>query len=212
LLGSALLTNYSQPPTGNKKFQSFTIMSAKSQTRVTFAKDITIIEFPMEIGDNPSVNSGAPVQIGWVPQATMRRNLDMYEHFREGNRRHVRKLILNVPQRLNILLRAGYPLEDIVAAALAADLIQKSRAENNVKKQGWERFSKVLEKTGYRIIPKGLVNGVVGATNGIIKTTGEILISTSKSVKNIVVVAGTPMARQRTSSMAKQRSVPAKSA
>jgi hypothetical protein len=148
-------------------------MSAKSQRRVAFANDITIIEFPMVIGDNPSVNCGAPVQIGWVPQATITRNLDMYEHFREENRRCNRDLILEVPQRLNILLRAGYPLEDIVAAAMAADVIQNSRIKN-VKKQSWKRF------------------------NGIITKTGDILVSTSKTVKNIVVA---PM---------RQRSVPAK--
>ena len=148
-------------------------MSPKSKTRVVFANNITIIEFPMEIGDNPSVKSGAPVQIGWVPQATTTRNLDMYEHFREESRRCNRNLKLEGQQRLNILLRAGYPLEDIVAAAMAADWIQNSRVEN-VKKQRWERL------------------------NGYITRTGDKLVSTSKTVKNIVVA---PL---------RQRSVPAK--
>jgi hypothetical protein len=184
-------------------------MSANSQ-RVSFAMDITIIEFPMVIGDNPSVSSGAPVQIGWVPQATMTRNLDLYEHLRAGSRRHKRTLLLNVPQRATILLKAGHPLEDIVEATMKADLIRKSRVEN-LKKQGWERRigTTVFETTGR--IPKGLVNGVLGATNGIFTTTGGILVSTSKSVKNIV---GAPSMRQRSSMLPsmRQRSVPAKSA
>jgi hypothetical protein len=197
------LTNYSQRQ--NKNMPN---LNAKSK-RVTFGNDITIIEFPMVIGDNPGVSSGAPVQIGWVPQSTITMNLDLHEHFREGNRSHKKKLILKVHQRVDILLRAGYPLEAIVAAAIKTDLIRNSRVENLVdKKEGWERFSIVLlEKTGR--IPKGLVNGVLGATNGvfgatngIITTTGDILVSTSKSVKNIVV------ARH----IIRQRSVPAKTA
>ena len=153
-------------------------MSPKSQTRVAFADNITIIEFPMEIGDNPSVKSGAPVQIGWVPQATTTRNLDMYEHFREESRRCNRDLKLEGQQRLDILLRAGYQLEDIVAAALAADWIQNSRAGNSVKKQPrWQRL------------------------NGVLTKTGDILVSTSKTVKNIVVA---PLRQQRSVPAAKE--------
>ena len=148
-------------------------MSAESQSRVAFAKNITIIEFPMVMGDNPSVKSGAPVQLGWVPQATTTRNLDMYEHFREESRRCKRDLKLEGQQRLDILLRAGYPLEDVVAATMAADWIQNSRVKN-VKKQRWGRF------------------------NGVITKTSDILVSTRKTVKNIVVA---PL---------RQRSVPAK--
>jgi hypothetical protein len=129
-------------------------MSSKSQ-RVAFANDITILEFPMMIGDNPSVSSGAPIQIGWVPQSTITRNLDMYEHFREGSRLHKKKLIMKVPERLNILLRAGYTLEDIVAAGITADLIQKRRVENLLKKkQGWIPS----------LVKKSKNNGPFGAT------------------------------------------------
>ena len=163
-------------------------MSAKSQTRVLFADNITIIEFPMVIGDNPSVKSGAPVQIGWVPQSTITRNLDMYEHFREESRRCNRiDLKMESQQRLDILLRAGYPLEEIVAAAMAADLIQKdnSRVEN-VKKQNDSRVENVVKKQRWQRL------------NGVIMKTGDILLSTSKTVKKIVVA---PM---------RQRSVPAK--
>jgi hypothetical protein len=127
-------------------------MSVKFQ-RVTFANDITIIEFPMVIGDNPSVSSGAPVQIGWVPQTIITRNLDLYEHLRQFSRRPRRKeLILKAPQRAAILLSAGYRPEEIAAASIKADLIRKSRIESLVlKKQGWVRFS---------TIPKGLVQSV----------------------------------------------------
>ena len=125
-------------------------MIAKSQ-RVAFAEYITIIEFPMVIGDNPSVSSGAPVQIGWVPQGIFTINLDVYEHFQRGNRRQMKKLILKTPQRTNILLRAGYSLNAIVAASITAALIRKSRREALNKKQGWERFN---------TIHKGLVKSV----------------------------------------------------
>lgn len=146
-----LLTNYySQPNRQHTNPITFT-MIAKCQ-RVAFAENITIIEFPMVMGDHPSVSSGAPVQIGWIPQATFTINLDVYEHYRRGTRRQIKKLILKTPQRTNILLRAGFSLKAIVAASITADLIRMSRRDALNKKQGsWERFS---------TIHKGLVKSV----------------------------------------------------
>jgi hypothetical protein len=157
-------------------------MSSKSQ-RVAFANDITIIEFPMMIGDNPSVSSGAPIQIGWVPQSTITRNLDMYEHFREGKRRHDEKLIMKVPERLNILLRAGYSLEDIVAAAMTADSIQKRIIENLKKKQGWTRCG-VFGATAKNSVAKTHYQHTSKRTQQFKKDNGIISRSRNRKDKN----------------------------
>jgi hypothetical protein len=137
----------------------------KSERVVAFANDITIIEFPMVLGDNPSVSSGVPVQIGWVPQATTTRNLNLYEHFKEESKRNKKSLVLKVPDRASILLRAGYPLESIVRAAMTADMIRQSRLDNlikinnknnNNKKQGWERLGTVIKSVKNMVQPRSV--------------------------------------------------------
>eukprot|EP00339_Tiarina_fusa_P027761 CAMPEP_0117026962 /NCGR_PEP_ID=MMETSP0472-20121206/19766_1 /TAXON_ID=693140 ORGANISM="Tiarina fusus, Strain LIS" /NCGR_SAMPLE_ID=MMETSP0472 /ASSEMBLY_ACC=CAM_ASM_000603 /LENGTH=145 /DNA_ID=CAMNT_0004734103 /DNA_START=46 /DNA_END=483 /DNA_ORIENTATION=+ len=138
-----------------------------SSKQVTFG-DLTIKEYPMEIGDHPSVSGGAPVQIGWEPQETLVRNLDLYEHMR-GDRRHGRReLAIPVQTRGQILLRAGYSLEQIGNAALKVDETKKLRADT-VRRQGWDRANMVLETTGK--LPKGILGSFANVLMMPIKMT-----------------------------------------
>jgi hypothetical protein len=125
-----------------------------SSKQVTFG-DLTIKEYPMEIGNHPNVSAGAPVQIGWEPQEILKRNLELYEHMR-ADRRHGRELAIPVQKRGQILLRAGYSLEQIGDAAMKVDVIKKLRAAT-LKHQGWDRANMVLETTGK--LPKEIWGG-----------------------------------------------------
>jgi hypothetical protein len=125
-----------------------------SSKQVTFG-DITIKEYPMEIGNHPNVSAGAPVQIGWEPQETHTRNLELYEHMR-ADRRGRRELVIPVQKRGQILLRAGYSLEQIGDAAMKVDVMKKLRADT-LKHQAWDRANMVLETTGK--LPKEILGG-----------------------------------------------------
>ena len=147
----------------------------------------------MVIGENPCVRSGAPVQIGWVPQATITINLDTYELSRQRNRRPRRNLILKAPQRAAILLRAGHSLLAIVEASNKAALIRKSRVATQLilkKKQGWERLNTV---------PKGLVKSV----KKIVVSRKASLGSPENEVRKSMKVSNS--FQQRLSSLIKER-------
>lgn len=110
--------------------------------QVTFG-DLTISEFPLELGDNPACSSGAPLTIGWEAQNTAVRNIDLYEYMR-GERRHGRKqLTISVSDRAQLLLQSGYDINEIAAATMEVDEIKKQRAES-MKGTNMERFGKMM--------------------------------------------------------------------
>jgi hypothetical protein len=102
---------------------------------ITFG-ELTIIEFPVELGDNPAVSSGAPIRLGSQALSTTTRNLDLYEYIRKDTRRHRTRLQMSVPLRAELLFAAGYTMDQIMHATLAADEIRSSR-KASVKIQGW---------------------------------------------------------------------------
>jgi hypothetical protein len=139
------------------------------QAMVTFGQ-VTVYEFPMELGHNPACSAGAPVQAKWIPRqrynyndgaetttttaaaaaaaataiASLEMELDLYEYLRRSQRKSKRKdLILSVTERASILLQAGHSIDEIVHATLQVEELQKQRRET-LQKNGWERFSQLL--------------------------------------------------------------------
>ena len=163
-----------------------TMRTDSNKKTVSFGT-ITIMEFPMVIGDNPSCSGGAPVQIGWQPQDTATRGLEMYDFLRERERvTRRKKLILPVDKRAKILLVAGFSLEEIVMAAEQAARVKKGRYES-LKSQGFgERVTVLLETSGK--VPKGIMKGVMNTTGdivtGVVSTTGGLLVSGTGALVN----------------------------
>ena len=124
-----------------------------------------IREYPIELGDNPACSAGAPIQIGWDPQDISLRNLEVYEYCRQDRRRG-KQLVLSVPRRAQLLMEAGYSIEQIGTATYEVEVVQKSRAET-LQNQGWDRVNVFLEATGK--LPKEFLNGVLG---GLKKVAG----------------------------------------
>lgn len=87
----------------------FATMSSK---HVSFAT-IEIFEFPITLGDSPSVSDGPPLTIGWKPQKITALDLDYFEKFRP-QRRHRRDLILDTSTREDLLLRSGVTFDEIL--------------------------------------------------------------------------------------------------
>ena len=62
---------------------------------------VFVHEFPIILGDNPSVSKGAPLTIGWTAIRHDAMELDMYEYLRQPERRPTRKrLILSTNRRM----------------------------------------------------------------------------------------------------------------
>lgn len=115
--------------------------------KVTFG-DLTIIEFPIILGDNPAC-SGCPITIDWEPMRKHTRNLELYEYTRTQSRHNRRRLVIPVQKRSQMLLDAGYTQEQIIKRALVMAKIKNQR-EETVKShqlQGFGKFSKNFKAT-----------------------------------------------------------------
>ncbi|KAL3904944.1 MAG: hypothetical protein SGILL_009875, partial [Bacillariaceae sp.] len=108
---------------------------------------------------NPSCASGAPVTLGWEPQAEYQRNLQFYEYTRQAERKN-KCPKMSVQKRAQLLLSSGYSIEQIATAVLQVDEAKKMRAES-LKGMGiGERTKMLLESTGR--LPKDLLTGMAG--------------------------------------------------
>jgi hypothetical protein len=141
-----------------KKIHDTTTNNKMSDNKQVRFGDLTIREYPMELGEHPSCSAGAPVQLGWKPQSVSKRNLDLYEYVRgERPRRGRKELAIPLQIRGKILLQAGYSPEEIGNAAMEVAKIKKLRSDT-LKNQGWDRANIILETTGK--LPRGIVNGL----------------------------------------------------
>ena len=125
--------------------------------------EATILEFPMVLGDNPACSSGAPVQIAWEPVEVQTRAIDLYDYLREGQRRPRKELSIPVPHRAQILMQAGYQIDEIADALLKVEAVQKQRAESAKSSGLGDRFQIALEKTGK--LPMGILRGALRMAN-----------------------------------------------
>eukprot|EP00525_Craspedostauros_australis_P000933 CAMPEP_0198117160 /NCGR_PEP_ID=MMETSP1442-20131203/16723_1 /TAXON_ID= /ORGANISM="Craspedostauros australis, Strain CCMP3328" /LENGTH=171 /DNA_ID=CAMNT_0043775147 /DNA_START=109 /DNA_END=624 /DNA_ORIENTATION=- len=152
-------------PSSTSTRRSSSISSGSSaQKRVHFG-DITIVTYPMILGDNPAVSEGAPIQMDWEAVDTVTQSMELYEYIRNNDggskRRRGKKLQMSTEKRGRIVLQAGYSLTDIANAVMEVEAIKKSRAESLTKADGWERLGLLLKNTGK--LPKDIISGVVSA-------------------------------------------------
>jgi hypothetical protein len=95
------------------------LLPAKVLKKLRF-NAIEIIEFPVGLGDNPSVPDGPPVSCCFEgPQRRVTVALELFEEYRP-KRRSRRDLRLCKKRREKLLLRRGYSEEDISRATLEA--------------------------------------------------------------------------------------------
>jgi len=113
---------------------------AQAKNEVTFDQNITIQEYPIILGDNPSC-AGAPITIGWKVLRTTHRNLHLFEYTNvidRCQRERTRSMPihitgcrqLSIPKRSQLLLDAGYTQDQITQRVLEVDVIKKLRAES----------------------------------------------------------------------------------
>lgn len=121
-------------------------MTTRQIKQVRFG-DLTIAEYPIILGDNPSC-TGAPITIGWQPMETYTRNLELYEYTRMQRRYGRKKLVIPVQTRSQMLLDAGYTEEQIIKRALSVAAIKTQREEslNEPQQNGFNKFSSNIRK------------------------------------------------------------------
>ena len=104
--------------------------SRKDHRRKVSFSDITILEFPVSLGCNPSCSQGPPLTLSGVdPQKVQTTNVELYELFRDRRRDKV-GLTLTARQRTEILLGAGYTEDDISDAVKALRQLRYERLLN----------------------------------------------------------------------------------
>jgi hypothetical protein len=128
--------------------------------KVRFGR-IVITEFPIILGDNPAVTSGAPITIDWIPQGERFFSVESYEQCKPARRRR-RRLLISVSHRAILLLAAGYSIDDIADASINAQQIKFSRQETMQASQYRERVSLLMENTN-------------DAFSGMVQNTGKKL-------------------------------------
>eukprot|EP00539_Tryblionella_compressa_P019872 CAMPEP_0178857760 /NCGR_PEP_ID=MMETSP0747-20121128/304_1 /TAXON_ID=913974 /ORGANISM="Nitzschia punctata, Strain CCMP561" /LENGTH=815 /DNA_ID=CAMNT_0020524013 /DNA_START=244 /DNA_END=2691 /DNA_ORIENTATION=+ len=135
--------------------------TAKTYRKTVRFGRLVITEFPVILGDNPAVTSGAPVTIDWVPQGEKSYSVNAYEQCKPARRRR-RKLLISVSSRAILLLAAGYTIDEIADASINAQQIKFSRQESMQANQYRERVSLLVENTN-------------DALNGMMQNTGKKL-------------------------------------
>ncbi|KAL3917177.1 MAG: hypothetical protein SGILL_004837, partial [Bacillariaceae sp.] len=156
----------SAPETGRRsgpKSILSTDMKRSSHKKSVCFDRIIITEFPIILGDNPAVTSGAPVTIDWTAQGEKNYSLYAYERCRPARRRR-RKLLISVSNRAILLLAAGYSIDEIADASINAQQIKFSRQESMNASQYREQVSLLMENTNETL-------------NTMVQTTGKKLKS-----------------------------------
>lgn len=132
---------------------SSSLLNKNKKKSVTFGS-VSVREYAIVLGDNPSVSRGAPISLGWDYFSTSMIDLDEYEIERLTKRsmlfRHQgyhNNMMMNHLQRRTILRVLGYSDEEINDAAIEAKRTQARRKSSLRFMWTKERCLFLYEKT-----------------------------------------------------------------
>ncbi|KAG7359144.1 hypothetical protein IV203_015733 [Nitzschia inconspicua] len=154
-----------------------------SKKNVSFHR-IEIAEHEYELGDNPSVNGGCPIQIGWEPLQTIALDVDEYEGLRTKNnhqQRNREQMRLPAYVRDHLAKQAGASRSEMLEATQQAQQISKSRYRS-IKAQPWDKLHYRLEITSRTLRKVTSVDGI--------KMLGKS--TTQRSWSNVDLLRDTP--------------------
>jgi hypothetical protein len=118
------------------------------RTNVSFCS-ISVREFPLAPGDNPSVSDGPPITLEWDHSAEYNDTVDNFECMRLNCRRRPNQM--KVPQaiRIHMLVEFGHSLRNIQNAMKAAALSREERLQTmmeNFEKDVKQKRKKTIQK------------------------------------------------------------------
>lgn len=108
-------------------------------------KNVEIREYPITIGDNPSVSTGPPITIGWEPQDEQVADIDEYESHRPIRRQSSEMAVPKV-LREDIILNAGVSAEDLTKFTRDVTLLRRQR-RRTVETLSNSQMDETIERT-----------------------------------------------------------------
>lgn len=91
--------------------------------------NVEIREYPIELGDHPTITGGAPITLGWNHSHEEVFSINAYEEAREGNRRYNAEMRMPAYIRSQVLIRQGYTPSEIEKTANMSKIERLKRAE-----------------------------------------------------------------------------------
>jgi hypothetical protein len=117
---------------------------SQESKHVSFSQ-VHILSFPVELGDNPSCSDGLPIQLGSRPTKQVVIDLEILERRKEGRRRDLIELRLELLQRQKLLRNTGkYSTEELADQLYKADLERKKQKKSAKKYQFQQKVSSVF--------------------------------------------------------------------
>ena len=148
---------------------------AKPQYKVVAFSEITVLEFPIILGDNPACTSGAPIQLDWELARKETHEIEFYEFYNKRDGAQLKKTkkskpsskknvavktrTIPVSERAQLLMRNGYSLEEIANAVMLVQQVQEQRKES-IKASGFgDKMQSFLGATAS--LPVGVVKSLL---------------------------------------------------
>merc|ERR1712151_734813 len=138
---SAALSSEISSPSANYDFTSSTGESKvnNANKKIRF-HNISIREYDLTLGDNPSVSNGPAISLDWKYRSLGNIDVELYEKHRDGKRYYYSELIINCAERTKILKYTyGFTEKEIDKAIKERNKVQSQRASTVAT---FSRFSK----------------------------------------------------------------------
>ena len=141
-LGNGLPENGNSPSTSSTA-SSIDCSSSGLTKSVTFSA-VSIREFPLIPGDNPTAPRGPPLSFGW--DFDVENSFDFYEYeAAKGTRRTPNELIIPPQIRSSLLRKNGHDWKTIQAAIKAANISRRQRM-GSLERIHADKFDEKMEK------------------------------------------------------------------
>jgi hypothetical protein len=102
-----------------------------SETKLVSFESVEFRQYIRALSDNPSTTSGPPIGLGWkfIPEDTIRVDIDLYEQGCEGIRRKGRELAIPRDLRENLLREVGCTRSEMINAIRC---VQRDKKRRNI--------------------------------------------------------------------------------
>lgn len=127
----------------------FSTSSRKSVLSNVSFNNVQIREYPVTIGDNPSVSAGPPLSIGWEAQDEYHHDLEEYEEGR-GPRRETFQMIVPRKTREDMLKQAGHSRREF-ASAIRVTIKAKNQRKSTVRNLQFAKADENIEKVSRKL-------------------------------------------------------------